>query len=151
MQSIIFETPIGKMFISEKNNKIMEIGILKSKNPQHQTNENSILLKNAKKQLLEYFKKERKQFNLPLHFEGTHFQKKVWQELCKIPHATTTTYKNLAKKIGNSNAVRAVGNANNKNKFLIVVPCHRVIGSDGKLVGYAEGLEIKKFLLNLEN
>lgn len=82
--------------------------------------------------------------------EGTDFQKNVWKELLKIPYGKTVSYKYIADKIGNKKAFRAVGNANNKNKISIIIPCHRVIGSNGKLVGYANGIDMKKFLLELE-
>lgn len=82
--------------------------------------------------------------------EGTDFQKTVWKELLKIPYGKTVSYKYIADKIGNKKAFRAVGNANNKNKISIIIPCHRVIGSNGKLVGYANGIDMKKFLLELE-
>lgn len=82
--------------------------------------------------------------------EGTDFQKNVWKELLKIPYGKTVSYKYIADKIGNKKAFRAVGNANNKNKISIIIPCHRVIGSNGKLVGYANGIDMKKLLLELE-
>ena len=82
---------------------------------------------------------------------GTEFQHKVWNELCNTPYGETRSYKDIARKIGNPRAVRAVGGANNKNKLMIVVPCHRVIGTDGSLTGYAGGIEVKKKLLDLES
>lgn len=104
----------------------------------------------AKLQLQEYFEGERKIFDLPLDMRGTDFQKQVWAALCDIPYGETCSYKALACAIGNPKASRAVGMANNKNPVSIVVPCHRVIGADGKLVGYAGGLDIKSALLQLE-
>lgn len=104
----------------------------------------------AYKQLNEYFEGKRKEFDLPLKLEGTKFQKQVWRELTKIPYGQTRSYKDIALAIANPKAVRAVGMANNKNPISIVIPCHRVIGSNGDLIGYAGGLEIKKELLNLE-
>ena len=86
----------------------------------------------------------------PLEFLGTEFQKKVWNALLEIPYGETKSYKQIAKRVGNEKASRAVGMANNKNQIIIIVPCHRVIGSNKKLVGYAEGLEMKESLLNLE-
>ncbi len=88
---------------------------------------------------------------MPLAPKGTDFQKKVWQALCEIPYGETFSYKKVAQKIGNEKACRAVGMANNKNPIAIIVPCHRVIGENGKLVGYAGGLEVKKKLLVLES
>ncbi|MCC5910249.1 MAG: methylated-DNA--[protein]-cysteine S-methyltransferase [Clostridiaceae bacterium] len=101
-------------------------------------------------QLKEYVKGTRREFNLPLHFIGTDFQKKVWKSLCGIPYGKVVSYKDIAEKVGNHKASRAVGMANNKNKIAIIVPCHRVIGVGGDLVGYGGGLSIKKKLLTLE-
>ena len=107
-------------------------------------------IKEAHQQLTEYLKGERKTFDLPLNLKGTDFQKQVWMALCDIPYGETRSYKQIAEAIGNPKAVRAVGMANNRNPLLIVVPCHRVIGADGKLVGYAAGLDMKEFLLEIE-
>ncbi len=101
-------------------------------------------------QLKEYFDGTRKEFDIPYELVGTEFQKKVWKELLKIPYGETISYKELAIRIGNERAQRAVGGANNKNKLAIIVPCHRVIGSNGSLVGYASGVDVKKMLLELE-
>ena len=108
------------------------------------------LIKKAASQLFEYLNGKRKKFDLPLLKEGTDFQISVWNELLKIPYGETRSYKDIAIAINNEKAVRAVGMANNRNKIPIFIPCHRVIGSNKKLVGYGGGLEIKKFLLNLE-
>jgi len=102
------------------------------------------------KQLDEYFSATRKNFDLNINIEGTKFQTKVWYELMKIPYGETITYKTLAKRIGNSNAARAVGNANGKNPISIIIPCHRVIGSDGNLTGYGGGTDRKQWLLDYE-
>jgi methylated-DNA-[protein]-cysteine S-methyltransferase len=104
----------------------------------------------TKKQLTEYFQNKRKTFDLPLVLEGTDFQIKVWKELLKIPYAKTISYAEQAERVGNKNKSRAVGMANGLNPISIVVPCHRVIGSNGKLVGFGGGLEKKAYLLNLE-
>ena len=108
------------------------------------------LIKKAASQLFEYLNGKRRDFNLPLLKEGTDFQISVWNELLKIPYGETRSYKDIAIAINNEKAVRAVGMANNRNKIPIFIPCHRVIGSNNKLVGYGGGLEIKEFLLNLE-
>ena len=108
------------------------------------------LIKKATSQLFEYLNGKRKEFDLPLLKEGTDFQISVWNELLKIPYGETRSYKDIAIAINNEKAVRAVGMANNRNKIPIFIPCHRVIGSNKKLVGYGGGLEIKEFLLNLE-
>ena len=110
----------------------------------------SKVLDETLKQMNEYFSGKRKKFDLPLYFEGTEFQKNVWNELRKIPYGVTVSYKDIAAGIKNEKAVRAVGNANNKNKIMIIVPCHRVIGKNGKLVGFAGGLDKKEFLLEHE-
>lgn len=102
------------------------------------------------KQLDEYFNNQRTQFDLKLDLQGTPFQVKVWNQLCMIPYGETISYKQLAENINNAKAIRAVGGANNKNKLPIVVPCHRVIGANGSLVGYAGGLQRKIWLLELE-
>lgn len=109
------------------------------------------ILSAAQQQLSEYFAGARQQFDLPLDFEGTSFQKQVWQALLAIPYGETRSYKQIAEQLGNPKAVRAVGAANGKNPISIIAPCHRVIGSSGKLVGFAGGLDNKKVLLNLEN
>ena len=109
------------------------------------TEEGDILKKAAA-----YFAKDLRDFNLPLDPEGTTFQLEVWAALREIPYGETISYLDLAKAVGNPNAVRAVGLANGKNPLSIIVPCHRVIGSDGKLVGYGGGLPIKDALLKLE-
>ena len=107
-------------------------------------------LKNASIQLQEYFAGKRKQFDLKLTPEGTEFQKKVWELLLEVPFGTTTSYLELSKKFGNTKAIRAVAAANGKNPLWILVPCHRIIGSDGSLTGYAGGLWRKKWLLEHE-
>lgn len=101
-------------------------------------------------QVTEYLQGRRSAFTFPFELRGTEFQKRVWQELCKIPYGETRTYGEIAAAIGNPQAARAVGMANNKNPLIIVVPCHRVIGANGKLVGYAGGLDMKRDLLRLE-
>ena len=101
-------------------------------------------------QLDEYFRGERRDFDVPLHAPGTPFQMKVWDELRRIPPGATTSYATLAKRIGHPTAVRAVARANGDNHIAILIPCHRVIGSDGTMVGYGGGLWRKKFLLELE-
>ncbi len=108
------------------------------------------ILMEAEKQLKEYFAKQRQKFDLPLDFNGTDFQKKVWKALLNIPFGQTVSYGAIAKKIGTPTAVRAVGAANGKNPISIIAACHRVIGSSGKLTGYAGGMENKVLLLELE-
>ncbi len=110
----------------------------------------SEVLKLTRSQLNEYFNNERKQFDIPLKIIGTDFQQQVWSNLIKIPYGKTTNYFQLASSIGNTKAVRAVANANGANAISIIIPCHRVIGSDGELAGYAGGVPTKKKLLDLE-
>lgn len=104
----------------------------------------------AANQLLEYFAGRRREFDVPLNPAGTPFQRSVWEELQHIPYGETRSYSQVAAALNNPRALRAVGAANNKNPLMIFIPCHRVIGANGNLVGYAAGLSIKKFLLDLE-
>jgi len=107
-------------------------------------------LKKARVQLDEYFDMQRKAFDIPILMVGTDFQKSVWEALIKVPYGTTSTYLQLAKETGKAKAVRAVANANGANAIGIIIPCHRIIGSNGELTGYAGGLPVKKRLLELE-
>lgn len=111
---------------------------------------NDHIFEAAKAQILEYMAGKRQTFDLKLNPKGTEFQKRVWRALSEIPYAETRSYKEIAISIGNGNASRAVGMANNKNPIPLIIPCHRVVGSSGRLTGYAFGLEIKKRLLELE-
>ena len=151
----IYNFEIGKLAICEENQKIVMVNRVKTENDVDEIIKNNVqketeLIKNTRKQLDEYFAGNRKQFDIPIKLEGTDFQIKVWKELLKIPYGETCSYLDIAKRIGNPKASRAVGMANNKNKIIIIVPCHRVIGSNKKLVGYACGLEVKEKLLELE-
>lgn len=144
-----YYTSLGKITIVQEKNFITKIyfGESKELNSSHIETE---LIKDAKTQIEEYLNGKRQSFNLPINPKGTEFQKEVWKSLMKIPYGKTLSYKEIAISIGNKNASRAVGMANNKNPIIIVIPCHRVIGSNGKLVGYAGGINIKKKLLNIE-
>jgi methylated-DNA-[protein]-cysteine S-methyltransferase len=108
------------------------------------------VLRAAEKQLREYFAGKRSRFDLKLDFVGTPFQKKVWRALLKIPFGETRSYGDIARQVGSPKAVRAVGAANGRNPISIVAPCHRVIGSNGKLIGFAGGLPVKEYLLEME-
>ena len=108
------------------------------------------ILKEARKQLDEYFDMARKEFDIPLVTIGTDFQKSVWDALVKVPYGTTSTYLQIAKDIDNEKAVRAVASANGANSIALIIPCHRIIGSNGELAGYGGGLPLKKRLLQLE-
>ncbi|NHJ87822.1 MAG: methylated-DNA--[protein]-cysteine S-methyltransferase [Asgard group archaeon] len=140
-------SPIGLLEIICTNSGIISCNFVDSKKlPDSQLP----LMSKTLQQLDEYFTSRRKKFDLELNLFGTDFQKKVWNALLEIPFGEVITYKDLAKKIGNEKAVRAVGNANGKNPISVIVPCHRVIGSNGSLVGYGGGLKRKKWLLDFE-
>ena len=142
-------TKIGNMAIIEEYNKIIAIEInqpIKEDIIQKDTP----LLKETEKQLLEYLEGKRKLFDVPLNPKGTKFMKEVWTALQEIPYGETKTYGQIAQRIGKPKAARAIGMANHRNPIPIIIPCHRVIGSNGKLVGYALGMEKKEFLLMLE-
>ena len=144
-------TVIGKVRIIEEDGYIIELQINKDFDKNEDILEKDTnILKNTERQLSEYFSAKRNTFDLKLNSKGTDFMKKVWRELLNIPYGETRTYKEIAEKIGNPKGARAVGMANNKNPIPIIIPCHRVIGKNKKLVGYALGLDMKEFLLNLE-
>lgn len=142
-----YKTKIGYITIEEQNGEIVEINFGKSMDLNQSENE---LLQDTYREIVEYLDKKRKVFTIPFKIAGTEFQRSVYKELLKIPYGETRSYKDIAKSIGNEKAYRAIGNANNKNKVPIIIPCHRVIGTNNSLVGYAGGIEIKKFLLELE-
>jgi len=148
----LYNTIIGQIRIVDNGEEIIEIEINEEREEQEEGYrfEETALIKRTHEQLDEYFKGERKTFDLPLHLEGTEFQKKVWKALLEIPYGEIRSYKDVAERIGCPKGYRAVGNANNKNNIIIVIPCHRVIGANGKLVGYACGLDIKEKLLGIE-
>ena len=147
----IYNMEIGKILICEKNGRITRIETVKENIKLDNCNRKETeVIKQTKSQLEEYFRGERKKFDVPLEINGTEFQQKVWRALLEIPYGETRSYLDIAKKIGNNKASRAVGMANNRNKIMIIIPCHRVIGSNKKLVGYAGGLEVKEKLLRLE-
>ena len=108
------------------------------------------VLEQAGRELAEYFAGQRRVFTVPLNAHGTAFQRSVWAALCEIPYGATASYAEIAEKVGNSAACRAVGSANHRNPIPIFIPCHRVIGKDGSLTGYAGGMDMKNFLLDLE-
>lgn len=147
--SFTYETMIGKLTITATNSLLMSIDFVEPDSKQVNVVETPFI-KEVWKELEEYFIGVRKTFQIPLALKGTPFQQKVWKALMSIPYGKTMTYKQIAEAIGNPKAYRAVGMANNKNPIPIIIPCHRVIGSNGKLVGYAGGLEIKEKLLKME-
>lgn len=148
IQVAYYHSPIGWMEIRASKKGIVRISFVQEKG---EYSNRSPLLKKCKTQLEEYFDRKRKSFNLPVDLDdGTDFQVIVWKELKKIPFGTTITYLDLSKRLGDPHSERAVGNAVGKNPVNIVLPCHRVIGSDGKLTGYRGGLKRKKWLLDFE-
>lgn len=140
------KTPIGILEIITDSEELLEINFVKKIGVDSKDKIGNIVIE----QLNEYFKGERKLFEFPFRISGTEFQKKVYRELLKIPYGELRSYKDIAEAIDNPKGARAVGNANNRNRIPIVIPCHRVIGNDGRLVGYAGGLDIKKKLLEIE-
>lgn len=151
-QFCLYLSPVGGMKIEADEQGLRALYFLQDKTflPTVNTTPSHPLLQQAVEQLDEYFAGRRKAFTLPLAPEGTPFQLSVWQALQKIPYGTTCSYGEIATAIGNPKASRAVGLANNKNPLPIFIPCHRVIGADGKLIGYGGGLDIKRRLLALE-
>ena len=147
MKYKVFSTPAGWIKLIEDQGFLVKLELL---NDREEGGQESILLEETEKQLSAYFRGERKSFDLPLKFHGTDFQEKVWKVLQTIPYGQTRSYKQVAEAIGNEKASRAVGGANNKNPLPILVPCHRVVGSNGAMVGYGLGLPAKKQLLALE-
>lgn len=143
------KTALGPIKISEVDGFITELLFVKNthENPGEQK---TPLLEKAEEQIKKYLDGTSRGFDLPLAAKGTEFQKTVWEALHKIPYGETRSYKQVAEMIGRPDASRAVGMANGKNPILLLTPCHRVVGSDGKLTGYAAGLEIKEQLLELE-
>ena len=144
----IYNTSIGKISIIQEGEYIVKIEfgkILKDVEIKETT-----LISKTINEIKEYLNGNRKKFDIPIKLNGTGFQKKVWNELLKIPYGETCSYKDIAIRINNEKGVRAVGMANHNNPIAIIVPCHRVIGKNGKLVGYAGGIDIKSKLLEIE-
>lgn len=147
------ESPIGPLLIASDADGLCNIEFHDSRHPVDRglwRGGNSAVLDATEIQFGEYFAGERRQFDLPLSPTGTEFQRRVWRALETIPYGRTISYAELARRVGNPKASRAVGLANGRNPLSIVVPCHRVIGADGSLTGYGGGLSIKAFLLRLE-
>jgi methylated-DNA-[protein]-cysteine S-methyltransferase len=148
-------SPVGKLKLVAHDQALVAV-LWENENPKRVRlaqlieNKNHPVLLETQQQLNEYFQGHRTQFDLALDFAGTEFQQKVWQALLMIPFGETRSYKQIAEQIGNVKAVRAVGAANGKNPISIIAPCHRVVGANGKLVGFAGGLENKDVLLKLE-
>lgn len=145
-----YETPVGKIGIAEEHGFLTNIYFMNMKQPLDAKLWETDTIKETFNQLYEYFEGKRKEFDIPLNPKGTDFQQTVWSELLNIPYGETRTYKDIATAIGDGKSTRAVGNANNKNPIPIIIPCHRVIGSDNKISGYVGGIKIKEKLLETE-
>jgi len=145
----IYESPFGNIVIESDGSAIIGLKTESDAKPIGK-NEVNTLTDITAMQLKEYFVGKRKKFDIPLNPQGTDFQRSVWKALQDIPYGKTRSYKQIAQAIGNPKACRAVGMANNKNPIWILIPCHRVIGTDGSLTGYGGGIEMKKKLLKLE-
>lgn len=151
MKNLFFySSGLGKIGMAENGNAITNLYFQSEAIPRDAVIYETDLLKEAGRQLQAYFSGKLRVFNLPLAPNGTAFQLRVWQSLQTIPYGETRSYQEIAQSIGNKKACRAVGQANNRNPIPIIIPCHRVIGANGKLVGYGSGLEIKARLLELE-
>jgi methylated-DNA-[protein]-cysteine S-methyltransferase len=146
-----WRSPIGRLIIAEDGRGISDVFFTVGEHTVNSERELTPLLRRAINELDEYFKGRRREFELPLSLDGTAFQQAVWQALTEIPYGQTRSYGEIAAAIGNPRACRAVGMANNRNPVAIIIPCHRVIGSDGSPVGYAGGTDIKERLLELES
>ena len=146
-----YQSPMGPILITidTRLNSLIELKFVKTSLP---NSKQPPLIKKITKQLDEYFSKKRTIFDITIHYNGTPFQNKVWEELLKIPYGNTLSYGDIAKKLGKPPLTsRAIGTANSKNKIAIIIPCHRVIRSNGKLSGYAGGIDKKIWLLNHES
>jgi methylated-DNA-[protein]-cysteine S-methyltransferase len=149
----IIESPICQVLLAGDEEGLKHVIFLKGEKHVETPDDwvkNKEYFREAERQFEAYFSGKLKSFDLKLASRGTDFQKAVWKALCEIPYGETRTYKDIAESIEKPKAYRAVGRANNLNPIAIVVPCHRVIGSTGKLVGYASGLDVKEYLLKLE-
>ncbi|MDF2485123.1 MAG: hypothetical protein K0R46_1291 [Herbinix sp.] len=161
MKGFYYQTKLGSMFIAEDGQGITEVTLLQGevpnpdgldsrvKNSDFEPEETN-LIREAAVQMMEYLDGTRKDFTVLLSPKGTSFQQKVWEALRAIPYGETRSYKQIAEAVGNKNASRAIGMANHHNPIMCIIPCHRVIGADGRLVGYAGGLDTKAELLKLE-
>jgi len=144
-----YESPFGKLIIVSDGSAIISLK-RESASVAVCGESSDMLTDQAAKELDEYFAGKRRGFNVPIRAVGTVFRQGVWEQLLAIPYGETRSYKQVAQNVGNTGASRAVGMANNKNPISIIIPCHRVIGSNGSLVGYAGGLDMKRALLDME-
>ncbi len=151
MKSVFYyNTKIGIIGIADNGRAITDVFFGRDFQMKDAEEKETDLIRKAAGEIMDYLEGKRKTFDLPLEAEGTEFQKAVWNALLTIPYGETRSYKQIAEQVGNPKASRAVGMANNQNPISIIVPCHRVIGSNGKLVGYGGGLDIKENLIRLE-
>lgn len=149
-----YESPVGKLLLVGDGEHLHQVHFENGKHappPMREWKESRRPFEEVIRQLKAYFRREREEFEVSLAMEGTAFQRSVWEELRRIPYGETISYGQLAERIGKPKAIRAVGAANGSNPIPIIVPCHRVIGSDGSLTGFGGGLPTKKKLLELEN
>ncbi len=149
METIYLNTPVGTLEIKGDIDGLAFVNFIDPEESESKIIPES--LQNTVQQLSEYFEGNRTNFKLKLNPEGTFFQKKVWQQIKNIPFGKTASYQDIANQLGDPKAIRAAASANGKNPIAIIIPCHRVIGSDGSLIGYAGGLHRKKWLLEHEN
>jgi len=144
------KSPLGPLQVKSKEEGLTAIKYCDNDPPELSDGNQNPILKKTVNQLKEYFEGERKSFDIPLLLKGTHFQQTVWEQLQQIPYGQTITYGELAKRLGDPQKARAVAGANGLNPIPIIIPCHRVIGSDDQLTGYSGGIERKQYLLQLE-
>ncbi len=150
MKAYFYQTDIGRIGIVEEEGSITNVCFEGEAIPKGSDIAETTVIKEAWQQLVRYLAGDLKEFSLPLAPRGTDFMKRVWEALCTVRYGETASYKSIAETVGRPRAVRAVGLANGRNPVPIFIPCHRIIGSNGKLVGYAGGLELKRKLLDLE-
>lgn len=146
-----YQSPAGLLKIGATENYISEISFIDNLGEYRAPSENNSLLNKCVEELIEYFNGRRLSFDIPVYQKGTDFQTKVWSELLNINFGKTISYRTLAKRLGDPNCIRAAASSNGKNQICIIVPCHRVIGTNQSLVGYAGGLQRKRWLLEHEN
>ena len=144
------KTPVGSLYLYASDKNLLTVSFNDLNIPYSVVDKNHPILNQAQSQLCEYFSGQRRHFDLPLKTSGTDFQNRVWRALLTIPFGQTQSYGQIAQKINRPKAARAVGMANNKNPIVIIIPCHRVIGASGQMVGYGGGLSLKEWLLNHE-
>jgi methylated-DNA-[protein]-cysteine S-methyltransferase len=152
-------SPIGTLYVASSDQGVVCLSLsgrkdllknLQNRLSDMELEQNAVKNRDVIKQMKEYFSGARKRFDLPLHMMGTEFQKRVWRQLCQVPFGQTASYKEIAEKIGKPKAMRAVGQANHQNLIPIIIPCHRIIGANGDLVGFGGGVDLKRFLLSHE-